>query len=210
MIPRFQYYIFDVDGTLLDSARDIVASVRQAFSRHGRTPPPDQYLRGQIGHHLGETFREAFSDYTESQLEAVFQDYRTTYLARNHRDTRVYSGVHEALAALPGEKATATTKGTPTTRRVLELFGLLPHFRHVQGTDGFPPKPEPDVVLRSIDALGAHPDECLMVGDSPVDIEAGKRAGVRTCAVRYGYGGAFIAEGDPDYWVGDLRELTTR
>lgn len=208
MIPRFRYYIFDVDGTLLDSAGDIVAAVRHAFSRYGRTTPPDEDLRCQIGHHLGETFREAFSDFSEDQIQEVFQDYRGAYLARNHRDTRVYPGVREALAALPGEKATATTKGTPTTRSVLELFGLLPHFRHVQGTDGFPPKPEPDVVLRSIAALGARPAECLFVGDSPVDVEAGKRAGVCTCAVRYGYGGGLIAEGDPDYWVTDLRELT--
>ena len=57
-----------------------------------------------------------------------------------------FPGVAEALAALPGRKSTATTKGTPTTRWCSKRFGLLPYFDHVQGTDGFPAKPEPDVI----------------------------------------------------------------
>jgi HAD superfamily hydrolase (TIGR01509 family) len=121
----------------------------------------------------------------------------------------VYPGVKEGLARLGGRKSTATTKGTPTTRTVLELFGLLPHFDHVQGTDGFPAKPAPDVILASLAVLGAKPEECLMVGDSPADMEAGRRAGVKTCAVRYGYGDKeAMARWEPDYWVDDLRELS--
>src|SRR5581483_7459699 len=95
-----------------------------------------------------------------------------------------------------------------TTRSVLEMFGLLPYFDHVQGTDGFPCKPAPDVLLRSIEALAAAPEDCLFIGDSETDMEAGRRAGIRTCAVRYGYGSpAGIAKWNPDYWVSDLREL---
>ena len=60
----------------------------------------------------------------------------------------VFPGVAEALASLGGRKSTATTKGTPTTRLVLEKFGLIRHFDHVQGTDGFPSKPAPDVILK--------------------------------------------------------------
>ena len=136
------------------------------------------------------------------------QQYRTFYPARGHKLTSVYPGVAEALAALGGRKATATTKGTPTTRAILDQFGLLRYFDHVQGTDGFPCKPAPDVILTALAGLGAKPQECLMVGDSPADMEAGKRAGVRTCAVRYGYGKAEkLAEWAPDYWVDDLREL---
>ena len=78
----------------------------------------------------------------------------------------------------------------------------------MQGTDGFPCKPAPDVILTALAALGAKPEECLIVGDSPADMEAGRRAGVKTCAVRYGYGKAEkLAEWAPDYWVDDLREL---
>jgi phosphoglycolate phosphatase len=142
------------------------------------------------------------------QLDGLIEAYKKTYLGRGHIETRLFKGVAEALGTLGGRKATATTKGTPTTRAVLEQFGLLPYFDHVQGTDGFPCKPAPDVVLRSVAALGAKPGDCLFVGDSETDMEAGRRAGVRTCAVRYGYGNpAALARWEPDYWVSDLREL---
>jgi HAD superfamily hydrolase (TIGR01509 family) len=116
--------------------------------------------------------------------------------------------VLETLAALPGKKSTATTKGTPTTRLILERFGLLPYFHHVQGTDGFPCKPEPDVLLKSIELFGARPEDCLFIGDSAPDMEAGRRAGVKTCGVRYGYGDLEkMAAFEPDYWIDDIREL---
>jgi HAD superfamily hydrolase (TIGR01509 family) len=138
----------------------------------------------------------------------MVQAYRTIYVGRGHTGTQLYPGVIEGLSRLPGRKGTATTKGTPTTRAVLEQFGLLPYFDHVQGTDGFPCKPAPDVVLRSLEALGGNADECLFVGDSAADMEAGRKAGVKICAVRYGYGNPeHLARWEPDYWISDLREL---
>ena len=65
-------------------------------------------------------------------------------------------GVAEMLEALGGLKSTATIKSTVYTRVVLDQFGLLPHFHHVQGTDGFPSKPEPDVIFKSLEALGVQ------------------------------------------------------
>src|SRR6185295_18648544 len=65
--------------------------------------------------------------------------------------------VAEGLATLGGRKGTATTKGSPTTRAVLEQFGLIQHFHHVQGTDGFPSKPAPDVLFTALAAMGARP-----------------------------------------------------
>jgi phosphoglycolate phosphatase-like HAD superfamily hydrolase len=92
---------------------------------------------------------------------------------------------------------------------VLETFGFLPYFDHVQGTDGFPAKPAPDVIFAALKALDATPAECLLVGDSPADMEAGRRAGVKICAVSYGYGDLEkMARFEPDYWVDDLRELS--
>jgi len=141
-------------------------------------------------------------------MEEWVRQYRAIYLGRGHAQTSVYPGVAEALAALSGRKGTATTKGTPTTRLVLEQFGLLRYFDHVQGTDGFPSKPAPDVILRSMEALGARPEECLMVGDSAADMEAGRTAGIKTCAVLYGYGTREnLARHQPDFWIDDLREL---
>ena len=209
MIPRFPVYLFDIDGTLLDSAEDICGAVEQVLALK---PPARnvsfEYLKGFIGLHLIDLFTEVYPDYSAQQIDGLIQQYRTNYLARGHLQTRLYPGVAEGLAALGGRKATATTKGSPTTRAVLEQFGLIQYFDHVQGTDGFPCKPAPDVVLTALAALGAAAEDCLFVGDSPADMEAGRRAGVRTCAVRYGYGKTDeLAKWAPDYWVSDLREL---
>jgi len=210
VIPRFPVYLFDIDGTLLDSAADICGAVQFVLAS---APEPKQvsleYLTGFIGLHLIDLFTDVYPTYSPEQVDALIQQYRTNYLSRCHRQTRLYPGVPEALASLGGRKATATTKGSPTTRAVLEQFGLIQYFDHVQGTDGFPHKPAPDVVLTALAALGAKPEDCLFVGDSPADMEAGRRAGVRTCAVRYGYGKLTdLQKWSPDYWISDLRELT--
>jgi HAD superfamily hydrolase (TIGR01509 family) len=208
VIPQFPVYLFDIDGTLLDSAQDICGAVQQVLAGTTCRPVTFDFLKGYIGLHLIELFRDLFPDYTPEQIDQLIVQYRTFYPARGHKLTRPYPGVFEALASLPGRKSTATTKGTPTTCNILEQFGLIRYFDHVQGTDGFPCKPAPDVIFTALAALGARPEDCLFVGDSPADMEAGRRAGVKTCAVRYGYGEpAALALHTPDYWVNDLREL---
>ena len=208
MIPQFQVYLFDIDGTLLDSAADICGAVQQVLDTTGCSPVAFDFLKGYIGLHLVDLFQDIFPVYTPEQIDGLIEQYRALYRGRGHKMTQVYPGVAEALASIGGRKATATTKGTPTTRAILEQFGLIRYFDHVQGTDGFPSKPAPNVILTALAALGATPQDCLMVGDSPADMEAGRRAGVKTCAVRYGYGSPEkMALTEPDYWVDDLRAL---
>jgi phosphoglycolate phosphatase len=202
VIPRFPVYLFDLDGTLLDSAPDITAAIAQVLAQTRQTNVPDEFLRSYIGRHLIDLFEYLLPELSRQEHDRMIVEYRGIYLARGHKQTRLYPGVAEALAVLPGRKSTATTKGTPTAGLILEQFGLRPHFEHVQGTDGFPSKPEPEVIFRAIQALGARPDDCLMVGDSGPDMDAGRRAGVKTCAVRWGYGNhAEMAHFQPDYWI---------
>jgi phosphoglycolate phosphatase len=209
-IPRFAVYLFDIDGTLLDSAADICGAIREVVVKEGASPPAFSHLRGFVGLDLLDCFAEIFPDRERHQLEELFQAYRVEYRAREHRQTSVFPGVSEGLARLRGKKSTATTKGSPMARTLMTHFGLEKHFEHIQGTDGFPSKPRPDVILKALRALGAEPQDCLMVGDSTPDIEAAKAAGVKSCAVRYGYGDPEkLARSKPDYWVGDLRELSS-
>lgn len=208
MIGPFQLYLFDIDGTLLDSAQDICSAVQHVLSMYADEPRQFEYLRSFVGFHLDAVFTDVLPNATREQLDEMIQLYKETYLARRHAATRVYPGVIETLPALGGRKSTATTKGTPTTRAVLEQFGLLQFFDHVQGTDGFPCKPAPDVIERSLAIFNVKPEDCLFVGDSAADMEAGRLAGVQTCAVNYGYGKPeALAKWSPDYFVSDLREL---
>ncbi len=207
-IPAFGVYVFDVDGTLVDSAADICGAIQEVLATTPQNQVPNEFLRGYIGWHLTELFDNLFPDDSTEQKDKLVQRYREIYPMRKHASTVCFDGVADLLARLPGKKATATTKGTPTTRIVLEQFGLLQYFDHVQGTDGFPAKPNPEVLLRSLHALGAEPRDCLFIGDSSADMEAARRAGVRSCAVTYGYGKREdLARWAPDYWIDHLGEL---
>ena len=207
-IPAFGVYLFDLDGTLIDSAVDICGAISGVLSNTHQNEVSFEFLRSYIGRHLVDLFQDLFPDYSPERIDAMVEDYRRIYPARNHASTHTYPQVAEILAKLPGKKSTATTKGTATTKAVLERFGLLEYFDHVQGTDGFPAKPHPDVIFKALEGLGAKVEECLFVGDAPSDMEAARRAGVKACAVTYGYGRREdLARWDPDYWLEDLAEL---
>jgi phosphoglycolate phosphatase len=206
MIPAFPVYVFDVDGTLLDSQLDICGAIQDVLAARGRTDITHERLRTYIGRHLYDEFLEL--GFTQSDLEQMIQEYRTTYAQRKHANTQIYAGIAETLARMGGRKTTATTKGTASTKLMLEQFELISHFDHVQGTDGFPAKPEPDVLLKCIDAMGVRKEDCLFIGDAPTDIEAGHRAGIRTCAVTWGYGDRQqLADAKPDFWAHAPHEL---
>lgn len=208
MIPGFPCYLFDIDGTLLDSAPDICGAVRAVISSTPKHDVPFEYLKSYVGRHLIDLFADLFPGQPAEHYDELVRQYRAIYPERGHRMTKRFPGVKEALSQLGGRKGTATTKATPTARIVLEMFDLLPYFDHVQGTDGFPSKPAPDVIFRSLGALGMKPEDCLLVGDSGPDMEAGRKAGVKLCAVRYGYGNTLeMARWEPEYWIDDLREL---
>ncbi len=208
VIPRFLVYLFDVDGTLVDSAPDICAAVQSVLHLRGRVDVSDAFLKTYIGKHLDETWSDL--GFPSSDWADMLADYRRIYAGRGHTLTRRYDGVLEGLAALRGaRKSTATTKGTPTARIVLEQFGMIDHFEHVQGTDGFPAKPKPDVILKSLEVFGVGPEDVLMVGDAESDMASAKAAGVKVAAVRYGYGRVEdLAKWKPDYWLDDLRQLS--
>lgn len=208
MIPRFQLYLFDIDGTLLESAGDICGAVRAALAERGIGGLTEAYLRSFIGHHLFDLFREVLPGSSPAEHEQLLARYREIYLARGHRSTRIYPGVVETLAALGGLKSTATTKSTETARNVLAQFGLISWFDGVQGTDGFPSKPAPDVIEKSLEKFGVPRAQCLLIGDAGPDMEAGRRAGVRTCAAAWGYGDhEAMRRLQPDFWISSPAEL---
>jgi phosphoglycolate phosphatase len=204
----FPVYLFDVDGTLTDSAPDITGSVLEVLDRNGYSAQPAALLRTYIGRHLSDLFEDIVPGIDSSGVDDLIAQYRIVYAGRGHLNTKPYGGVMEMLSALPGRKGTATTKGTPTTRIVLEKFGMLGYFEHVQGTDGFPAKPAPDVIHRGLESFSVNAEDVLFVGDSTADMAAGRAAGVRVCAVRYGYGNhAEMQAYAPDYWIDHPSEL---
>lgn len=206
--PPIRALLFDVDGTLLDSAEDICGAIAQVLAHTEKPDVPYEFLRSYIGRHLIDLFTDLFPSASPEQVDAWIQEYRTIYPQRGHRSTALYPGVAEHLGRLAGRKATATTKSTLTARHILSHFGLADHFHHIQGTDGFPSKPKPDVLFRAIEGLGVRPEECLMIGDSVQDMMAAKAAGIRSCAVLYGYGSEDALRAmEPDYLAASFSDL---
>lgn len=206
--------VFDLDGTLLDSAADIHASISHALSTAGHPAPSMDELSRWIGRPLDELFM-AFAP--GGDLPGLTTAYRAHVLDGGHRATRVFPGTVELLEELRGagwRLAVATTKTTPSARHVLEQLDLLRRFDHVQGTDGFACKPAPDVVEHALIGLGLHdvaPDRCWMVGDTTYDIEAGGAAGLSTAAIPSGaHSREELRRAEPDLLVDDLLALGAR
>ena len=183
-MSRPRAIVFDLDGTLVDSLPDIVGAFRDAFVEHGLPTPPEAAVRDLVGLPL-DTMYAAFAPL--ELVAALSASYRRLYPQRFTRNSRPFPGVPEALATLRSRGfrlAVATTKRSDMAERLIAAMGLSEALDVVQGTDGFPHKPAPDVVQRALAALDA--DGVWMVGDTVHDIEAGRAAGLATYAVTWG------------------------
>src|SRR5262249_17775662 len=103
-VPPFEVYIFDVDGTLLDSAQDICGAIQHVLSEHVPEPLPFEYLKSFVGFHLDDVFLDVLPHAKREQLDKMIELYKANYLGRKHASTRPFPGVIEALNQLGGRK----------------------------------------------------------------------------------------------------------
>ncbi len=178
--------VFDLDGTLVDSIGEILESF-SATARAFGLPFEEAAVRALIGRPLRETFRRLYPGEDPDPLVAFYREHHLAHLGER---ARPYPGVERVLGELRAAGfplAVATTKRTATARRLLLRVGLFSFFDHVQGTDGgMAPKPAPDVVVAAARAAGGRPG--WMVGDTALDLRAGRAAGARVYAVTWGAG----------------------
>ena len=205
-LPRPRAIVFDLDGTLVDSLPDIVGSFLDAFTEQRLQAPPAEAVRRRVGLPL----EAMYADFAPPErIPALVEAYRQIYPQRFTRTSRPFPRVPELLAELRAHGfrlAVATTKRSDMAARFVAAMGLTDALDHVQGTDGFPHKPAPDVVLRALEALGA--DGAWMVGDTTHDVGAGKAAGLATFAVSWGtHDGETLATAAPDRLEPDLTTL---
>jgi phosphoglycolate phosphatase len=200
--------VFDLDGTLVDSAEDIARSVNELLSDLGRPRLPHQRIAGYVGDGVRKLLERAMSGAGPEDVAAAVAPYLCIYRRRLLEHTRPYPGVIEALEALQRGPALAVLTNKPLSESlaILEGLSLRGYFRAVYGGDSFARrKPDPMGVLHLIEETGSTHEETLLVGDSPVDAECARRASVRCCLVGYGPGGDGGASAD--LRVDDLREL---
>lgn len=214
--------VFDLDGTLVDSSRDIAAAVERALRRLAPEcpAPPCEVVRGFIGEGAGRLV-ERVLEYTglqalgvERTLAAFLESYRLGLL--DH--TRLYPGVGEMLAALgpawapksgPAPVlAVLTNKPGDLSRAILAGLGVAGAFARVLGGgDGPARKPDPQGLWALMAAYGVAPRRTALVGDSAIDVATGRAAGVRTVGVVYGLDPEGLKAARPDCLLDDLRAL---
>jgi phosphoglycolate phosphatase len=204
--------VFDLDGTLVDSSRDIAAAANAAVRRvtPGFAPIPLDAILSFVGEGA-RVLVERCLDHVGSALSAdeVLPVYLECYAARLLDSTRLYPGVAEALDALVGPAlAVLTNKPGDMSRAILEGLGVGARFARVWGAgDVAARKPDPAGLLDLMADLGAPAPETWMVGDSATDVGAARAAGVRVAGVTWGFHPGALRAARPDRLLDDPGEL---
>lgn len=189
---RFDLVMFDLDGTLVDTSRDIAASMNHVLRGEGMEELPVERVVQFVGYGVRRLLQRGFEavgrtlDGYEDRLYEVFVEH---YRAHMLDTTRLYPGVAETLARLGGRRlAVVTNKPERPAHEILQGLGVHGRFAAVVGGDTLERrKPDPLPVTHLLEKFGVEPARALMVGDTGVDIATAKAAGARSCVVRYGY-----------------------
>lgn len=192
----YRAVLFDLDGTLVDSAGDIAEALNELLAEQGRSPYQLAAVKRMVGEGVVRLIEKAFGEAAGAAERA--ERFMELYTPRSARLTVPVEGAFAALdhfKALGVPLAVCTNKPDDAAREVLENFGLLPYFREViGGTSGLPRKPDPAILLEAAQRLGAAPAETLMVGDSLPDVSAARAAGMKVVVVNSGYGEVAAAD----------------
>lgn len=187
--------VFDLDGTLVDSSRDLANATNALLAERGGRFLSDAEVTRMVGEGAAVLVRRALlAGGLDPAAPGALDRFLELYDERLLEHTRPYVGIPEALAALEGRTrlAVLTNKPSRATNRVLEGLGLRRYFDAVIGGDtSFGRKPDPAALHHLIAAAAATPDTTLVVGDSAIDLETARRAGARICLARYGFGYRF-------------------
>jgi phosphoglycolate phosphatase len=202
--------IFDMDGTLIDSQRDLIRSVNAMLAETGREQLHEDTISGYIGHGAPQLVSQALGNgATQAERERALKFFLARYEEHKLDSTCPYPGVAEALeqlAALP--MAILTNKPVRVSKRILEGLGLAKYFRAVYGGNSFETKkPDPLGAQTILREFGAVPAEALLVGDSEVDVQTARNAGTLAAAVNYGFGPHDRAAYPADIYLDRLTDL---
>jgi len=191
--PKFDSVLFDLDGTLTDSLPGIARSIQHVLRilGAGAAIPSEDDLRWCVGPPLRELFQRLLVTADQSVIEQAVKLYIERYERIGFRESRVYPGVPEMLAAVSADRRLilVTSKLTESAEKVLAEFSLRHYFEGVYGTDHHgKPSDKSELVQTALKNHRCQPATTAIVGDRQHDITAGKTNGIYTIGVTYGYG----------------------
>ena len=189
----YKVYIFDLDGTLLDTLGDLAAAVNYALREHGMPEHSIDDVRRFVGNGVRKLMERAIPDGTANpEFEATFATFRQYYMAHSLDTTRPYDGIPETLAALKTRGcrlAVVSNKMMAATQELCHYF--FPDTIEVaigeNEAEGIRKKPAPDTVFAALRQLGVGKDDAVYVGDSDVDLETARQSGLPCITVLWGF-----------------------
>jgi phosphoglycolate phosphatase len=202
--------IFDLDGTLVDSKKDLTASVNYIRHQFGLTVLTEQEIARFIGDGALMLIRRVLENQaTEPNVQAGLQMFLSYYRAHMLDTTRLYPGVRETLDRLTDCKlAVLTNKPVHFSCAMLDGLGIYRHFVSVYGGNSFDyKKPDPVGVYQILSDTRGQRERTWIVGDSAVDVLTGRNATIKTCGVTYGYATETFKDAPPDFLIDNFSDL---
>jgi phosphoglycolate phosphatase len=219
--PRFAVVLFDLDGTLVETRRDIATGVNAMLDERGLGPLSVEQVSRHVGSGARVLVTRCLAEFgvevsTDTEIDAAYASFHRAYAFHLLDTTRPYDGIDAMCRALEEahiSMAIVSNKPEDLSRRVLEGVGLARYFPVVVGGDSLPVrKPDPAPLFHALKLMGieaaAATQPVLMVGDSDIDIRAARAAGMPVAAVSWGFApSAELEAAEPDRLVGEVREL---
>ena len=207
--------VFDLDGTLIDTAPDLVDTLNVVFAREGLPPMPYTTARNLIGGGARMMIKHGVEAegrvFPPAKLDELFADFIAHYSEHIADRSQPFPGLIDALDALDAQGhrfAVCTNKLERLSVTLLKELGLAHRFAAICGPDTFGmPKPDPEVLRRTIAAAGGIPQHAIMIGDSATDIRTARAAGVPVIAVDFGYTDRPVTELGPDRVISRFTQL---
>ena len=201
--------VFDLDGTLVDSRKDILNAVNHTLSSLGLPQMPAEEIINHVGWGASNLVRSVLGEGHQHFFKKAMPLFKAFYAEHLLDNTVLYPGVRELIESVEFPKTVCTNKPTEFSVKILEGLGVAGFFTMISGGDRFAvKKPAPDALHALAQGAGVPLEKVLMIGDSVIDIEAGKNAGAKTCAVTYGFGQREdLARANPDYILDSITEV---
>jgi phosphoglycolate phosphatase len=198
--------VFDLDGTLAETAPDIMATLNRILVKEGLAALPLEKARELVGAGaralIDRGFKASGAPLSPEKLDLLFQDFLVDYIENIHHATYLYPGVEAALDALEAQGyafAVCTNKPEPHSVKLIESLGIAKRFRFIAGRETFPfNKPDPRHLTETIRLAGGNAGRAIMVGDSKTDVDTARAARIPVIGFTFGYTDVPMASLKPD------------